>query len=563
MSMDAWTKAVLAMTFGIPVLLGAVAGAAELTPSTDYARVAERLDRAVAEQMAKYGIRGISVALVDDQRVVHAAGHGTARLDTVFRAGSISKVFNAVAIMQLVEQGKLDLDAPIRRFGPQFALVAPLDGAPPVTLRQILCHRSGMVRESPVGGYLDGSQPGLTATVASVRACPLINPPNTKTRYSNIAPSVAGEILVACTGTPYERYQREHLLGPLGMSSSSFVLEKALRPRLATSFMRIADGRGGFTRGEAPVFELGTLPAGNLYATAGDLAKFLAMLAAGGRAGGRQIISQKTLDQMSTPQLVQGETGFGLGFMVGKFRSHKSLGHMGAVYGHTASLVFLPKLKIGVVLLSNEDIASGPLRKLTHEALSLMVEAKLGEKPPAAPKTVALTPNELAPLAGEYESQSHWAKITVTPDGKLAGNLSTQPIELTPVGPLKFLADGRLFDASPIEFERDTQGKIVGFTAMEQKFTRVAPNASPDVPPLWAEYTGVYGPTFIPLVVSIRHGRLYATVENELDYRLIPASRSVFVLPPGMYWEEHLVFQTKPDGKIHGASFGNMYLRRH
>ena len=73
---------------------------------------------------------------------------------------------------------------------------------------------------------------------------------------------------------------------------------------------------------------------------------------------------------------------------------------------------------------------------------------------------------------------------------------------------------------------------------------------------------GVYGPSFIPLVISIRHGHLYALIENELDYRLIPSSRHVFVCPPGMYREEHLVFLTDADGKVHGATIANMYLLR-
>ena len=93
--------------------------------SPDYAPAIERLNKAVREQMAAHGIGGVAVALVDDQRLVHAAGFGTAKRDTIFRAGSISKVFNAVAIMQLVEQGKLDLDAPISRYGRQFSLVVP------------------------------------------------------------------------------------------------------------------------------------------------------------------------------------------------------------------------------------------------------------------------------------------------------------------------------------------------------------------------------------------------------------------------------------------------------
>ncbi len=545
----------------LPWILKGLSIAAEPGFGVDYTRAVAHLGQAVREQMALHGIRGICVALVDDQRIVYAEGFGTARRDTVFRAGSISKVFNAVAIMQLVEQGKLDLDAPIDLYGRQFSMVPPVQDAPPVTLRQILCHRSGMVRESPVGGYLDGSQPGLADTVASVRSCPLLNPPNTKTRYSNIAPSVAGQILVTVAGMPYERYQQEHVLGPIGMSNSWFLLKQVPPGRLSPSFMRIADGRGGFTTGEAPVFDLGTVPAGNLFATAEDLARFLTVLAADGRAQGRQILSPKTLAEMGTPQLVTAETGFGLGFMAGKFRAHKSLGHMGAVYGHTSSVAFLPDVKLGVVVLSNEDIATGPVAKLTNTALSLLVEARLGEKPPPEPKPIQLAPQDLAALVGEYESPSHWARIEVDGD-KLTGDIAGQKISLVPVEPLKFLADGRLMNAEPIRFERGADGKTTAFTAMDQKFSRVDPRRSPEVPPSWAEFTGSYGPAYIPLVVSVRHGHLYAMIENELDYRLIPAARNVFVCPPGMYREEYVVFLTGSDGKVFGASVANMTLPR-
>jgi CubicO group peptidase (beta-lactamase class C family) len=535
--------------------------AAETKPATDYAQAIDRLGKAVGEQMETHGIRGISVALVDDQRMVYAAGFGTARRDTVFRCGSISKLFNAVAIMQLVEQGKLDLDAPISRYGPEFSLVVPFEGAPPVTLRQVLCHRSGLTRESPVGGYLDDSQPTLAQTVDAVRSCPLVSPPNSETRYSNIGPSIAGQILVKVTGIPYEQYQKEKVLGPLGMTSSSFVRTDVPRERLVPARMRVADGHGGFTMEPAPLFDLGTLPAGNLFSTAEDLAKFISMLAAEGRAGGRTIISPKTLAEMCTTQFSGTDARFGLGFVVGKFREHKSLGHMGEVYGYTASLAFLAGPKLGAVILGNEDIASAPISKLTNTALSLLVEAKLGEKPPVKPEPVAIAREELAAMTGEYESTSHWAKIELRGD-RLVGNISCQPITLTAAGPLKFLADGRIWDATPLEFQRDAGGKPSAFTMIGQKFTRVDPKDTPAVPPLWSQFAGSYGPAFIPLVVHVHHGHLYATIENELDYRLVPASRNVFVCPPGMYYKEHLVFLTTPESKVHGASIAGMYLRR-
>ena len=199
-----------------------------------------------------------------------------------------------------------------------------------------------MVRESPVGGYFDPNEPGLAATVDSIRSCVLVNPPNTKTRYSNVGPSIAGQILATVTGSDYVGYQKEHVLGPIGMTSSSYILSGIPKDRLAVSYMQVADGRGGFIEQEAPVFDLGTIPAGNLFTTVDDLARFVSVLAADGRAGDKQIIAPATLAQMWTRQLTTEETGYGIGFMVGKFRGHKSVSHSGAVYGHSASLVFLP-----------------------------------------------------------------------------------------------------------------------------------------------------------------------------------------------------------------------------
>ena len=182
------------------------------------------------------------------------------------------------------------------------------------------------------------------------------------------------------------------------------------------------------------------------------------------------------------------------------------------------------------------------------------------------------------PLAGEYESPAQWAKIEVA-DGWLVGNISSQPVTLTPVAgsPVStFLANSRVMNSLPVEFKRDAAGQAVAFTVSGQKFTRseegdgtVFPETkigtfpTADVPPLWSQYVGVYGPSFIPLVISIRHGHLYALVENELDYRLTPASRHVFVCPLGMYRLEHLVFLTDAQGKVHGVNFANMYLPRH
>ena len=97
---------------------------------------------------------------------------------------------------------------------------------------------------------------------------------------------------------------------------------------------------------------------------------------------------------------------------------------------------------------------------------------------------------------------------------------------------------------------------------MEQTFRRVDPDAVPEVPDAWQQFLGSYGPEFIPLVVSVKHGHLYAMTENLADYRLTPLCRTVFKMPPGMYVDEQLVFQPGPDGRVHSVVLAGMVLPR-
>jgi CubicO group peptidase (beta-lactamase class C family) len=517
-----------------------------------------RLEAIVRDEMREWQIGGVAIALVDDQQVVFAGGFGEAKRDSVFRCGSISKLFNALAVMQQVEAGRLDLDAPLDRYGPGLLPLNRFSDAPSVTLRQLLCHRSGLQREAAVGGYFDPSQPGLAATVASVASGVLATRPGEKTRYSNFGASIAGHIVERVSGETFEDYQRAHIHAPLAMNDSAWTLARVARDRVLTSHMRVADGRGGWSRREAPLFDLGTIPAGNLFSTAEDLARFASALLAGG--GG--LVKSATLVEMWRPQLTNEPAAFGLGFLVGKFREHRAVSHSGAVYGHSTSLVLLPEAKVAVIVLANEDIVNGRVHRLSNAALSLMIEAKLGELPPLPPP-LNQPAEEPAQFAGDYESQSYWARIELR-DGQLAGEISGQPVKLTARGGFNFAADSRIDDATPIVFERDEAGKISGFSYGEkgsQKFRRVDAGAPP-LPATWRSCLGSYGPDFIPLIVTERHGHLYAMTENMVDYRLTPLNRHACALPPGMYVDEQAVFLTNPDGSVHGVNFANMILPR-
>ncbi|RYD29202.1 MAG: class A beta-lactamase-related serine hydrolase, partial [Verrucomicrobiaceae bacterium] len=312
------------------LLLPALLVPLSIMKGADYSPAIAKIETAVRGEMREWGIGGVSVALVDDQSLVYAGGFGEAKADSIFRAGSISKLFNAVSVMQQVEAGKLDLDAPLPA---EVTPVNPFPDQPPVTLRQLLCHRSGLQRESPVGGYFDPSQLGIGPTARSVADCVLATRPTEKTRYSNVSPTIAGWMVERASGESFESWQKQRILGPLGMTSSAWTLGNADRDRVIVSHMRVADGHGGWKRIHAPLFDLGTIPAGNLFTTVEDLGRFASAL----MAGGRGLVKPETLAAMWKPQFTTEETGYGLAFVIGKFRTHRTIGHNGAVYGHSAS----------------------------------------------------------------------------------------------------------------------------------------------------------------------------------------------------------------------------------
>jgi CubicO group peptidase (beta-lactamase class C family) len=163
-----------------------------------YTDVIKRLDAAISYEVETKNLPSFSIALVDGQQTVWSQGYGfqdaqrsvPATADTIYRVGSISKLFTDIAAMQLVERGELDLDAPVSQYLPNFKPHNPFDK--PITVRQLLSHQTGLVRESPVGNYFDPTEPSLAATVESLNSTSLVYEPGGKTKYSNAALAVVG-----------------------------------------------------------------------------------------------------------------------------------------------------------------------------------------------------------------------------------------------------------------------------------------------------------------------------------------------------------------------------------
>src|SRR5262249_45419220 len=147
--------------------------------------------------------------------VAKSRGKVAATADTVYRVGSVSKLFTDIAVMQLVERGVLDLDAPITKYLPRFNPTNPFKK--PITLRQLMAHRSGLVREPPVGNYFDPTGPSFAAMVRSLNRTALVYAPGSHTKYSNAAIATVGYVLEQTQKEAFPKYLKRTLLDPLGL----------------------------------------------------------------------------------------------------------------------------------------------------------------------------------------------------------------------------------------------------------------------------------------------------------------------------------------------------------
>jgi CubicO group peptidase (beta-lactamase class C family) len=213
-----------------------------IPPRPDYAPVAQLLERFITHEMADKNLPAMSIALVDDQQIVWASGFGFARprdsvpatAGTVYRVGSVSKLFTDIAVMQLVERGALDLDTPLTRYLSTFRPSNPF--GTPVTLRQLLTHRSGLVREPPVGSYFDPTPPSLDSVVARLNRTTLVYAPASHVKYSNAAITAVGYVLEHTQREPFASYVQRTVLVPLGLTHARSPPPRHHR-HLATAFM--------------------------------------------------------------------------------------------------------------------------------------------------------------------------------------------------------------------------------------------------------------------------------------------------------------------------------------
>jgi CubicO group peptidase (beta-lactamase class C family)/D-alanyl-D-alanine dipeptidase len=524
--------------------------------------VASVLERFITHEMADKGLPALSIALVDGQTVVWARGFGfanprdstpaTAR--TVYRVGSVSKLFTDIGVMQLVERGALDLDAPVTRYLPGFTPGGT--GASAITLRELMSHRAGLVREPPVGHYFDRSSPTLQATVNSLNLTRLTYPPKQKTKYSNAGVAVAGLVLQTVGRAPFASYLADSVLRPMGLHDSAFEPDAALAQRLAQATMWTLDGRTF----EAPTFQLGMAPAGSMYSTVVDLGRFMSILFEKGRTPGGHVLSERSLHEMWRPQFAErgARSGFGLGFDVSALDGHRVVRHGGAIYGFATELAALPDDRLGVAVAITKDGANIVASRVATAALRLMLatarRAALPEPQITAPVTLALAKQ----IEGSYGAGDRRVDVVARDSAVYLTRASGMARSR-----LRFVAGDTLVVDDELSFgprvRRAADRLIVGSDTL----SRVARTRPANPPQRWAGLIGEYGWDYNTLYILERDGRLHALIEWFFQYPLREIAADSFAFPAsGLYDGERVTFTRRPDGYATAVRVGGVEFPR-
>ena len=540
----------------------APAAAAQNTPpAAGYQAVAAKLQSFIEHEMRAKELPAVSIALVDDQKIVWARGFGMAHPDdsvpatakTIYRVGSVSKLFTDIAIMQLVEQGKLDLDVPVSRYVPTFEPENPFGGE--ITLRELMSHRSGLVREPPVGHYFDAGSPTLAQTIASLDSTQLVYEPNTRTKYSNAAIALVGDVLAVTQKQPFERYLKHAVLDPAGMASSAFARKEVPARDVASAYMWTLDGRTF----PAPTFDLGMAPAGSMYTTVDDLGRFMSMLFAGGRGAKGRVLKRATLEEMWKPQFARpGQTmGYGIGFGLSTLRGHRVVGHGGAIYGFATQLSALPDDKLGVVVVTTMDGANTVTSRIASAALDMLLANREKRALPTPDTTVALPAGLAHRLGGRYGTGDAAVDLVAIND-----ELFVDPVRGGMRAPLRMLRDTLIVDGRLGYGERViTLGDaiVIGNDTLE----RVALGKPAPAPERWRGLIGEYGWDYNTLYILERDGRLEALIEWFFRYPLEEVRPGVFRFPGfGLYDGEQVVFHLDASGRASAVTASGVTFPR-
>jgi CubicO group peptidase (beta-lactamase class C family)/predicted dienelactone hydrolase len=328
-----------------------------------------KIESTVEEMMAESGTPGYAVGIVKDGEIVYTKGFGVERVGgdepvtvhSVFGTGSTGKTATAIAVMQLVEAGKIDLDAPVTDYLPYFELAD--ERYKEITVRQLLTHRSG-VPAGPTDWFplpIEYDDGAVERYVRSMGDLELLFAPDAEWSYSNLGMIVLADIVAKVSGQTFEEYLQANVLDPLGMADTMLIIPEGDQAKLTGNHVRSKDGQ--VVVSDIFPYRRQFTPAEPLYSSITDMARFAAANLNRGEFEGTRILPAETYDAMWEPLsktnwdfgpiLTPTVTDFGMTWMLGELDGHRIVSFGGVDEGYTGELLLAPDDGIAVVANGN------------------------------------------------------------------------------------------------------------------------------------------------------------------------------------------------------------------
>ncbi len=405
----------LKYTFVVLFLLVTILSA--FSQDVDYTELKKELTEKINKEIKKKKIVGLSIALVDDQETIWQEGFGyekksekiNADEHTVYRIGSVTKLFTATAIMQLVEQGKIDLDASIDTYIPGFSVKSHYDEPGIITVRSLITHESGLASDYYYNFFFDNPPPEdhakeylkLPEQIKDeyVAAQPWYN-----FSYCNLGFSLLGNIITNVSGMDYSDYIAQNILDPMGMKNSSVLVNDRVKENMSMGY---------FGKKEVHTPYIRDLAAGSILSSAADMTNFMKMIFASGSYNNAEVLNSETLESMFVRQNsdVKLDLDFGIGITYWlenplEIENIKPVSHGGDLPPYHANFVVIPEYKLGAVALSNSNSSTSVVRKIVEdilkEALKVKANLKVNEEEDVEKEYLTLDNNQLSQFKGYY-----------------------------------------------------------------------------------------------------------------------------------------------------------------
>lgn len=497
--------------------------------------LAEKIDALVAKEY-KADEPGVVVRVQKDGKVLFEKAYGMADMelgvkmqpDHILRLGSITKQFTAVAVLMLVQEGKVSLSDDLTKYLPDYPT-----GGRKITVAQLLNHTSGIKSYTSMADFTQIWRKDMTLTelIDYFKNEPFDFEPGKKWEYNNSAYILAGAVIEKASGMTYADFIEKRIFQPLGMTDSYFDVTDRIIPRRIRGYDN-GEAEGSFTN--APYLSM-TLPyaAGSLMSTVADMGKWDEALYT------EKLVKQSLLKQAWTPnKLDDGQmTHYGYGWAMDEVDGHQFIYHSGGINGFVTNGIRVPDAHLYVVALSN-NTTKGP-GGLTYDIALTVLGLPLDK-----PKPVELSAKQLADYVGVYEqgSPDDWRHITLEGKQLYSQRAGSERFEVFAYGNDRFF-----FKDHPtrLHFERDKSGKVTSLVprgpmpfGTEERYLRTdkdKPTEKESIgkvdQALLDSYAGTYNlfPNF-DLTVRTREGRLFAQATGQPEFELFAESERRFFL---------------------------------